>query len=96
MTEKMLIPTTVTGVSADSELVENMKILDEELLKNHRIDISLYNKCDVKRGLRDSSGKGVLTGLTEISDVVAYDQSTDKRVPIDGQHVDCIDMAARM
>lgn len=85
MTEKMLIPTTVTGVSADSELVENMKILDEELLKNHRIDISLYNKYDVKRGLRDSSGKGVLTGLTEISDVVAYDQSTDKRVPIDGQ-----------
>ncbi len=35
------------------------------------IDQNLYLEYDVKRGLRDSAGKGVLTGLTEISAVVA-------------------------
>ena len=34
----------------------------------HRINPNLYVEYDVKRGLRDSAGKGVLTGLTEISD----------------------------
>ena len=56
-----------------------------ELLKNHRIDKELYTKYDVKRGLRDSSGKGVLTGLTEISDVVGYKEEEGVRTPIDGQ-----------
>ena len=45
-------------------LSEKMEILNTELLKNHRIDKELYEKYDVKRGLRDSNGKGVLTGLT--------------------------------
>ncbi len=38
--------------------------------ENSRIDPSLYGKYEVKRGLRDLDGKGVLTGLTEISDVI--------------------------
>lgn len=53
---------------------KNVPILDffnAELLNNHRIDRELYTKYDVKRGLRDATGKGVLTGLTEVSDVVA-------------------------
>ena len=33
-------------------------------LASGRIDQNLYQEYDVKRGLRDSSGKGVLTGLT--------------------------------
>lgn len=37
--------------------------------KNSTIDSSLYEKYDVKRGLRDISGEGVLTGLTEISEI---------------------------
>ena len=41
-------------------------------LASGRIDQNLYQEYDVKRGLRDSSGKGVLTGLTEISDVLSY------------------------
>ena len=35
------------------------------------LDLNLYEEYDVKRGLREPDGKGVLTGLTEISDVVA-------------------------
>lgn len=66
------------------ELRDQMKILRMELLKNHRIDKELYTKYDVKRGLRDSSGKGVLTGLTEISDVVAYENVDGKNVPSEG------------
>ena len=49
------------------------------------IDSNLYIEYDVKRGLRDSSGKGVLTGLTEISDVVAFDTVDGERVPCEGR-----------
>jgi citrate synthase len=49
------------------------------------IDSSLYIDYDVKRGLRDSSGKGVLTGLTEISDVVGFEVDDGERVPCDGK-----------
>lgn len=50
-----------------------------------KIDQNLYVTYDVKRGLRDSTGKGVLTGLTEISDVVSYDIVDGERVPTDGR-----------
>lgn len=59
--------------------------LNTELLKNHRIDKTLYEKYDVKRGLRDASGKGVLTGLTEISDVAGFQTVDGVQVPIDGK-----------
>ena len=35
------------------------------------MDVSLYGKYDVKRGLRDINGKGVLAGLTQVSNVKA-------------------------
>ena len=50
-----------------------------------RIDQTLYQKYDVKRGLRDSDGKGVLTGLTEISDVNGFKMINGERTPIDGE-----------
>mgnify|MGYP002726272124 CR=1 FL=1 len=40
--------------------------------QNNRINPELYGKYEVKRGLRDISGKGVLTGLTDISEIVSY------------------------
>ena len=76
----------------DAEIVspkEDEKKLLEELydtcLSEGRIDPSLYVEYDVKRGLRDSNGKGVLTGLTEISDVVSYDIIDGKKIPCDGR-----------
>ena len=54
-------------------LKDSMELLGEELMNGHRINPNLYVEYDVKRGLRDSAGKGVLTGLTEISDVTGYD-----------------------
>ena len=52
---------------------------------NTGIDKELFVKYDVKRGLRDSAGKGVLTGLTEISDVNGYKLVNGRRIPADGQ-----------
>ena len=49
-----------------------------------RIDPNLYQEYDVKRGLRDSTGKGVLTGLTEISDVSGHKIVDGRRIPVDG------------
>ncbi len=49
------------------------------------IDPNLYIEYDVKRGLRDRNGKGVLTGLTEISDVIGFDIKDGDRVPTDGR-----------
>lgn len=62
----------------------DMKKWEEELMKSHRIDPNLYLEYDVKRGLRDSAGKGVLTGLTEISDVCAYDLINGRQIPAEG------------
>ena len=72
------------------ELGEELNVQFDELVKNcmisGAIEQGLYQKYDVKRGLRDSSGKGVLTGLTEISDVVATRQDEKgERHPIDGE-----------
>ena len=54
-----------------SEVTPEIKHLAEKCRNNSRIDVSLYDKYQVKRGLRDLNGKGVLTGLTEISEVKA-------------------------
>ena len=50
-----------------------------------KIDPALYSKWDVIRGLRDQTGKGVLTGLTHISDVRANKIVDGVQVPIDGE-----------
>lgn len=60
------------------ELVENC-------MKSGVIDLNLYQEYDVKRGLRDSTGKGVLTGLTEISDVNGYNVVEGVKEPADGE-----------
>ena len=49
------------------------------------IDNSLFEKFDVKRGLRNNDRTGVLVGLTNIGDVVGYNKVDDKIVPIPGK-----------
>ena len=58
-----------------------MDYLEQVLLNTHRIDPNLYEEYDVKRGLRDSNGKGVLTGLTEVSDVCGFDVINGRKIP---------------
>lgn len=66
---------------------DEQELLDGLLknMNNGTIDPALYVEYDVKRGLRDSNGKGVLTGLTEISDVVSYDIVGGRKIPCDGR-----------
>ncbi len=52
--------------------------------QNSTIDTELYAKYDVKRGLRDLNGKGVVTGLTRISEIISSRMIGDKSVPCDG------------
>ena len=52
--------------------------------KSNEIDKELYIKHDVKRGLRDLNGKGVVAGLTNVSDVSAKKLVDGKEVPCPG------------
>lgn len=58
--------------------------LANELSKTNVIESSLYDRYDVKRGLRDKNGKGVLCGLTEISEVTSWEIIDGVRTPIPG------------
>ena len=53
--------------------------------RNTQIDTSLYAKYDVKRGLRDINGNGVLTGLTNISEICAFKNENGVKIPCDGE-----------
>lgn len=68
-----------------SALPNEVVALSELCLKNGRIDPALYTKYDVKRGLRDLQGKGVLTGLTEISDICSSKVVDGQEVPCPGE-----------
>ncbi len=54
-------------------------------LSNDYISEDLYRKYSVNRGLRDLNGKGVLTGLTNISDIVAFKDIDGVKTPVDGE-----------
>lgn len=60
-------------------------ILAKKITDNSIIDPTLYTKYDVKRGLRDLDGKGVLTGLTDISTINQNKLVDGKLVPCDGE-----------
>lgn len=53
--------------------------------KNGAINPELYGKYEVKRGLRDINGKGVLAGLTEISEIVSYTIEDNEMIPCEGK-----------
>ncbi len=64
-----------------SEITPDIVRLADKCAKHDLIDSELYTKYDVKRGLRDLNGRGVLAGLTYISDVRAYKDVNGERVP---------------
>lgn len=64
---------------------ERLMELSDRAMNSHMMDLNLYQMFDVKRGLRESNGKGVLTGLTEISDVNGHKDVNGESVPIEGE-----------
>ena len=69
----------------NEERQEMFADLVKECMNEGVIDQNLYLEYDVKRGLRDVNGKGVLTGLTEISDVVGSELIDGIKTPAPGQ-----------
>lgn len=59
--------------------------LSDEMKSCIRIDSELFKQFDVKRGLRNEDGTGVLVGLTNIGNVVGYERTPDGLQPIDGK-----------
>lgn len=56
-----------------------------EIGKSIVIDKSCYNEFDVKRGLRNSDGTGVMAGVTRIGNVRGYYMQDGEKVPMPGQ-----------
>jgi Citrate synthase len=50
-----------------------------------KIEPELYGKYNVKRGLRNNDGTGVLVGLTEVGEVMSYFMDDGDRIPVDGK-----------
>ena len=68
-----------------SEITPELEKLAELSKQSSYIDPELYTTYDVKRGLRDLNGKGVLVGITEISEVNSKKFVDGKEVPCDGE-----------
>ena len=68
-----------------AEITPKIKELTQLCLDNSQIDASLYTKYQVNRGLRDLKGKGVLTGLTEISEIQSSVEINGESVPCEGK-----------
>ena len=68
-----------------SEITPDILTLSKYVTTANQIDPELYTKLDVKRGLRDINGKGVLAGLTEISEVQSKKEVDGVSVPCNGQ-----------
>ena len=62
------------------KVTPGMESLTQVCVENSKMDPSLYGKYDVKRGLRDVNGKGVLAGLTQISSICSTD--VGKQFPV--------------
>ena len=59
--------------------------LCDEYRKHNFIDPKFYKDDDVKRGLRNANGTGVIAGLSQIGDVVGYKLVDGERIPVPGE-----------
>ena len=66
-------------------LLPKVEILAQKCDNNGHIDPELYDRYEVKRGLRYKSGRGVLTGLTEIGEVKSYTIDDGEMIPCEGK-----------
>lgn len=66
-------------------LTPEIQRLSQICTENMQIDNELYQKFNVKRGLRDQSGSGVLVGITDISEVNSMRTIDGIRYPMNGE-----------
>lgn len=71
------------GSEQEKDFIGTMSL---ELEKNNYIDNELYIKYDVKRGLRNANGTGVVVGLTKVGEVKGYETDENgNKVPVEGK-----------
>jgi citrate synthase len=68
-----------------NDITEDIRSLADLCVQNNSIPQELYGKYEVKRGLRDLDGQGVLTGLTEVSRINSYKVVDRELIPIEGE-----------
>ena len=68
-----------------TQITPEFQALADLARKNSSIDPDDYTKYDVKRGLRDLNGVGVMAGLTEISEICSSTMENGRKVPCEGQ-----------
>ncbi|MDT8717320.1 citrate/2-methylcitrate synthase [Clostridium sp. 19966] len=82
----------------DKLYLEKIKYYSDLAEKNNFIDQEYYSAYNVKRGLRNSNGTGVLVGLTKIGNVHGYIIDEGEKIPIEGKltyrGIDIKDIAA--
>ena len=71
--------------NAYCEITPAILSLKEQWEKKNYIDPQLYKEYNVKRGLRNEDGRGVLTGLTRVAEIQSYTVAEDEHItPTDG------------
>jgi len=81
----------VTGkLENDKQSDKNIRMnilekLDKYSIDSSQIEKELFTRYNVKRGLRNQDGSGVLVGLTNIGDVVGYEKKGEKVIPAEGK-----------
>ena len=68
-----------------AEITPELTALANQVVSAASINPELYGVYDVKRGLRDINGNGVLAGLTRISDIRAFTVVNGEKVPTAGE-----------
>lgn len=75
----------MSEISEYSRVTPELEALAATCLANNQINKEDYVKYNVKRGLRDLDGRGVLAGLTEVSEIISSKEVDGKRIPCEGE-----------
>ena len=85
--------------NAYCEITPAIMALKEQWEKKNYIDPRMYKEYNVKRGLRNENGRGVLTGLTRVAEIQSYDVDEQEQIiPKEGtlyyRGIDCREIVA--
>jgi len=75
----------MNGKLTQAEIDNYFHIMGEKVEIKNRFMPDVYTRYNVKRGLRNADGTGVLVGLTEIGDVHAYIYDEYEKIPVEGR-----------
>lgn len=69
-------------ISLSENIIDDLALIAE---KNNYIKPAVYNKFNIKRGLRNSNGTGVKVGLTKVGYVQGYQMEGKSKMPVEGE-----------